>query len=725
MSVSILRGTNDKPASSSLLCSAITACAGLSGKLFIGYPIVRAPEGPRPIDALLVSPDQGIVVFDLVEGSDLGDYGSRQDAAANILEAQLKLHEKLVKRRTLRIEIHALSFAPDIPADQLTEDSADYPIADNNTLETALSHCCWNNQDRANVYEIALSAIENISTIRTSNRRAAARSNSRGAKLKYLEESIATMDREQGRAVVETVDGVQRIRGLAGSGKTIVLALKAAYLHIQHPQWRIAVTFHTRSLKEYFRRLISRFCLGYAGEEPDWTHMRILNSWGVPSAGHDDGLYLEFCRTHDIEYLDFDLAKQRFGSGGAAFEGACHRAFEQFRESGSSQPLYDAILIDEAQDLPDAFLQICYMLLDDTHRLVYAYDELQNLSGEAVSTPEKMFGEDPKGNPRVRLDTDGSDIILKTCYRNCRPVLVTAHALGFGIYRHQADGQNTGLIQMFDNAPLWQDIGYEVLAGELSDGSEVTLARSGDTSPKFLEEHSDIDDLVQFCCFESQTRQREWVANEIKKNLDDDELRYNDIVVINPDPLTTRTRVGPIRNRLLQLGIKSHVAGVDTSADEFHHKDGDSVTFTGIYRAKGNEAGMVYVINAQDCHGTGQNLASIRNRLFTAITRSKAWVRVVGVGPKMEAIKAEYNSVRDRDFKLSFTYPTSKQRKQLWLIHRDMTNRESDRIHKYKREQNNLDNLASDLQSGRVHKEDLNAQELLEKLEKLRHLLDS
>ena len=58
---------------------------------------------------------------------------------------------------------------------------------------------------------------------------------SQGAKLKQLENSIATLDNLQSKAVIETVDGVQRIRGLAGSGKTIVLALKAAYLHAQHP----------------------------------------------------------------------------------------------------------------------------------------------------------------------------------------------------------------------------------------------------------------------------------------------------------------------------------------------------------------------------------------------------------------------------------------------------------------------------------------------------------
>ena len=191
--------------------------------------------------------------------------------------------------------------------------------------------------------------------------------------------------------------------------------------------------------------------------------------------------------------------------------------------------------------------------------------------------------------------------------------------------------------------------------------------------------------------------------------MESDELQHDDIVVINPNPLTTRKAVGPIRARLLELGINSHVAGVDTSADEFHREDAESVTFTGIYRAKGNEAGMIYVINAQDCHGTGHNLASIRNRLFVAITRSKAWVRVVGVGPGMAAVEAEYHAVRDRDFRLQFTYPTDEQRGRLRLIHRDMTVRERNRIQKHKRD---LDSLISDLEAGRVHKDDLSAEQL-------------
>ena len=47
----------------------------------------------------------------------------------------------------------------------------------------------------------------------------------------------------------------------------------------------------------------------------------------------------------------------------------------------------------------------------------------------------------------------------------------------------------------------------------------------------------------------------------------------------------------------MQMGINSNLAGVTTIADIF--TEPGTVTFTGIFRAKGNEAAMVYVINAQ------------------------------------------------------------------------------------------------------------------------------
>lgn len=714
MTIEIVRGTSRRPAASKALADFISRQTSWSGLLFIGYPIISTSAGGYPIDALLVSPDKGIIVFDLIEG-DIGDYGLRQDDSYNKLEARLKTHSELMWRRDLLISIYTISFAPAI-ANPSTYAKDGYPLANASSLVQELTEFTWSNSDEE-VYKKALSAIQNISTIRKSRQpRKTKQKYSRGDKLRNLEGSISTLDPRQSRAVVETVDGVQRIRGLAGSGKTIVLALKAAYLHAYDPEWNIAVTFHTRSLKGHFERLINRFFFEQTGEDPDWEKLRIVSSWGAPGNRERDGIYYEFCRAHDIEYFDFKAARSRFE--GREFAGACEHALGQVR---GIEQLYDAILVDEAQDLSPAFLRLCYEFLKEPKRLVYAYDELQNLSGESLPSPEKIFGNNVDGLPKVRFDDANSnepqrDIILDKCYRNSRPVLVTAHALGFGIYREAHPLRQTRLIQMFDHPQLWEEIGYRLQEGELRDGSFVALHRPEETSPKFLETHSNPDDLIQFILFGSEEEQADWLTAAIEKNIREDELMHDDIIVINPDPITTRNKVGPIRDRLLKKGINCHTAGVDTVPDIFFRPDFASVTFTGIYRAKGNEAGMVYIINAQDCHSELRNLASLRNRLFTAITRSKAWIRVLGVGAKMEALIKEYEELKRQSFELRFTYPTREQREQLRIVHRDMTTQEYKRL---ENSQKNLEALIEDIESGNVHLEDLDGKTL----DKLRSII--
>ena len=385
---------------------------------------------------------------------------------------------------------------------------------------------------------------------------------------------------------------------------------------------------------------------------------------------------------------------------------ACEHALGQLRES---KYIYDVILVDEAQDFSSAFLKLCYELLNDPKRLVYAYDELQSLSGESLPSPEDIFGRNDDGSPIVPFnDTDNAqrkrDIILDRCYRNSRPVLVTAHALGFGIYRKTQKQNETGLVQMFDHPQLWTEVGYRLKDGDLRDGQAVVLERTDDTSPKFLENHSSIDDLIEFISFDSEEKQTEWLSEAIKENLKNDELRHDDIVVINPNPRTTREKVAPVRSRLLEVNIQSHLAGVDTNPDIFFQTNRKSVTFTGVFRAKGNEAGMVYIINAQDCHSSAWNLATIRNQLFTAITRSKAWIRVLGVGSAMDELKQEYGELRRRNFELQFTYPTPEQRDQLRIVHRDMTTEEHKRLQSH---QKSVDRLIADLESGAIRSEDL------------------
>jgi superfamily I DNA and RNA helicase len=697
-------GSTDKPVSTRRLAELLSARANLEGTLYIGYPIIGTPEGSFPIDALFVSPSKDLVLFSVVEGRAITNYAEQQDEAFNKMQAKLFQHQSLIRKRKLLVEISTITFAPAATQFGGTEDP-DHLLCDSENLIPTIEAI---NGQEAGVYPVLVSVIQAISTLRRGRKKRELRDqNSRGTKIKALEDSIANLDSQQSAAVVETYEGVQRIRGLAGCGKTIVLALKVAYLHARHPDWLIAVTFNTRSLKKQFETLITTFVLEQANTEPDWDKVRIMNAWGAPGGKDRTGIYYDFCLAHGVEYFDFRSAG-RFGSD-KEFEGACDFALQNVKQF---IPKYDAILVDEAQDFAPNFLLLCYEHLKEPKRLVYAYDELQNLGRRSLPPVEDIFGKKRDGSPRVAIRPHEAgepkqDIILDTCYRNSRPVLATAHALGFGIYRKE------GLVQIFENKNLWLDIGYKVSSGALEDGQPVTLVRTSKSSPEFLEKHSPVDDLIQLKVFETPEAQTAWLADEIEKNLTVDELIPDDIVVINPDPIRTKDAVAAPRRALMEKGINSNLAGVTTVPDVF--TEPGTVTFTGIFRAKGNEAAMVYVINAQDCFGSPlpREVARIRNRLFTAITRSKAWVRVLGVGEAMSDLIVEFERARAKDFALSFPYPTEEARKTMTTVNRDMSKAEQERI---ARRSNSLLEILRSLDSGETLIEDY-PEEVVERLQ--------
>ena len=697
--LNVVRGTTNKPIATDSLIAKL-ADQDLEGNLLIGYPVMATPDGPYTIDALLISPRIGLVCFDLVEGTDPGHFQRRQDNAFNRLSAKLLSHKELVKGRTLLIKINTISYAPAI-VDPPTINY--YPILNEDSLRQTIPKLSWPEATK-DIYQQALSVIHNMTAIRRANStRHVNNPKSRGSKLRAIEKSISTLDLLQSQAVIETADGVQRIRGLAGSGKTIVLALKAAYLHIQHPDWKMAVTFNTRSLKGHFTKLINNFLIRQTGEEPNWTNLQIVNSWGAPGAPNRDGIYHQFCRVHEIDYLNYSSARSRYGQDNT-FSEVVTNALGSVTEP---KQLYDTILVDEAQDLPPAFLRLCYEILTKDKRLVYAYDELQNLTNEGLPSPEEIFGM-KDGKPRVTLEADvkGSkgkrDIILEKCYRNSRPVLTSAHGLGFGIYRDPPDGSRTGIVQMFARPTMWTDIGYSPQEGQLALGQSVVLSRTSDTSPGFLENHSEVDDLIIFEKFDNEQSQAEWVAAMIEKDLNLSELRHSDIIVISTDPLTARAKLGRVRKALLDNKISSHLAGVDTSGDTFFQDA--SITCTGIHRAKGNEAAMVYIINGDECYTSSANLPQVRNRLFAAITRSKAWVRVTGVGPRMQQLIEEYKRIRDKDFLLEFRYPSQSELDKIKTIHRDMSDSEQSKVELHRQ---SISDLVLDLKKGRIFLEDI------------------
>jgi superfamily I DNA and RNA helicase len=96
----------------------------------------------------------------------------------------------------------------------------------------------------------ARSILEGAKALVRANRRAISNPNQQclAVALSQLEEEIASFDARQRHVALTALGGPQRIRGLAGSGKTVILAMKAALAHLDDPKARILVTYYTSAI---------------------------------------------------------------------------------------------------------------------------------------------------------------------------------------------------------------------------------------------------------------------------------------------------------------------------------------------------------------------------------------------------------------------------------------------------------------------------------------------
>ena len=470
----------------------------------------------------------------------------------------------------------------------------------------------------------------------------------RSAIINEINDYIETYDDNQFSAITSDVKGIQRIRGMAGSGKTIVLARKAAQLHLDYPDWNIVVTYSTRSQKNQLEKLIRDYYDRLSdGESINEDKIRVMHAWGSATA---NGLYYEICLHNELQPLNYGQAKNLFHSSKDIYEKLCERILESAK---SLKKEYDCILVDEAQDFKKSFFKLCLKVVKED-RLVYAYDELQNLGGESMDTPNKLFGK------KISHDTP-----LRVCYRNQRKVIVTAHALGMGIYTGSLP------IQMPSTLDVWDSIGYNC-EGELAYGKNATLYRSNDTSPTILK----IDeDPIMFSRFENFNDSIEYLVSCIYKDIQADKLLPKDIMIIDLDTLNAESNSMLLRS--VDDHISYHYAGKSNPEDFFRD---DSIVYSSIFRAKGNEAYVVYILNAQKVISAIDNV-TLRNALFTAMTRSKGWVEVIGCGDAMDLLIHEYNTVKENQYKLIFSpYPTKEELKKIKTYSNDITKTESDAL---------------------------------------------
>ncbi|MBD1824393.1 ATP-binding domain-containing protein [Cyanobacteria bacterium FACHB-DQ100] len=469
----------------------------------------------------------------------------------------------------------------------------------------------------------------------------------RSSVVSTLREKLYDLDLQQEHIGKEIPPGPQRIRGIAGSGKTVLLCQKAAHMHLKHPDWNIALVFFTRSLYSQIIEQVDKWLRHFSGGDVQYdsntSKLRVLHAWGAKDQA---GLYGEICKAHNVKRLtplNSDRKKPN-----EALADVCRTLLETVE----IKPIFDAILIDEGQDLvvdddlkiegKQPFYWMAYQTLHpvdpaqpEQRRLIWAYDEAQSLDNLKIPQAKELLGE-KLTNLVTGAHAGGikKSEIMHRCYRTPGSILTSAHAIGMGLLR--PDGMLSGLTTQKD----WNAIGYKV-TGKFIPGQQVTIHRPPENSPNLIP-YLWGGPVLEFQTYHSRQEELSALAANIHSNLKNEGLQpsRNILVVVLGSTFEAMELENHVAGFLMKQGLNIFIPSALTAnvlKPRYPNIDPNkfwcegAVTVSRIHRAKGNEADVVYVVGFDQVAKDESNI-TLRNQVFTALTRSRGWATLSGSG---------------------------------------------------------------------------------------------
>ncbi|MGW8114020.1 DEAD/DEAH box helicase [Caproicibacterium sp. NSD3] len=259
--------------------------------------------------------------------------------------------------------------------------------------------------------------------------------------LDQVKKKIILFDGDQSRFIYSQPTMQKRItiQGLAGTGKTELLLHKLKDLYTKDKSSKIVFTCFNKILAQSMRKRVPEFFNFMRVEEQiKWEErLWVMSSWG--SMGNpNSGIYSYICSKYNLEFHSYSNAWQ--------FDTVCQNAIGNLKLMGDFEPCFDYILIDESQDFPQSFFELCELV---TRQIVYiAGDIFQDIYDRTI-------------DQSVR-----SDYLLNKCYRTDPRTLMFAHAVGMGLYE-------TPVIRWLDDDE-WISCGYRIKRTD----STFTLSRA-------------------------------------------------------------------------------------------------------------------------------------------------------------------------------------------------------------------------------------------------------
>ncbi|MBB6324462.1 superfamily I DNA and RNA helicase [Algoriphagus iocasae] len=474
------------------------------------------------------------------------------------------------------------------------------------------------------------------------------------------------LDSTQRQIALQIPNGPQRIRGLAGTGKTIILCMKAALAHKFFANMKILFVFNTQSMYNQVESLITKYYFNEVKKMPNWQNLDVLHAWG---GSNKPGLYYNTANSVGIRPLNFMNVRSAKDPLDAIFTDLLEKAKNKI------EPIYDIVLIDEAQDFPSSFFETIFYLTkvtkENNKRIVWAYDEFQSLTDIKIKEPEELFGISEKRIPNIKnSDLEGEykgkikkDFVLPNSYRNPRINLMVAHGIALGLYTSKSKMPMEYKLE-------WEARGYTVNSPQkkkFTEGDIVIVEResrySKNNLEKLLEERNTDNKLIQVKNFDKHSKQLDSVVSLVSTLIKEQKVEPEEILIIDLDTKNSKDEFQYLRQKLDIKNIKCITPGYIESNDAF--KEAGFVTLSTPFRAKGNETNVVIIVNSQKV--INDLTLRMRNAIFVSITRSRGWCYIYSAGEYGVGLSKEIAEIQTNYPKFKFTFPSEDE------IHRRYT----------------------------------------------------
>lgn len=451
-------------------------------------------------------------------------------------------------------------------------------------------------------------ALGNSDIIKSRNRRAAeAGPTTLGKLVNDLELKDKRLSKEQFELINSEFDGrPQLIRGVAGSGKSIVLVQNLVNLidrQVNRAQLllggntepkRYAVVCYNRSLVPFLRRHFEDAYRALTYRDPpacvDIYHMNGLQY----SLTSKEGGPLRYLRWKDVD-ANKDTA--------ADFASNYSEQLDILSRSDKStydRALYDAIYVDEGQDLFEIeYLFLMRLLRVDAttgeKNIVVFYDDAQNVYGRPRPVWSKL-GIQIRG---------GRTHVMRTCFRNSKPIIDFAFNLLLGVRAETRAATRT-----------FADVAYlqeNDLVRELPDRWQVN----------FADRTEGLTPTVHL--FSTRDAETTWLAETIAQLIQVQNVLAEDILVIFTHYefeglITKLRRICPLIEGFLKP------FGKHPDKDAYIFKP-SHITLATLKAAKGYDAPVVFLVGAD----LFQTDVTGRASFYVAASRCKSRLYVTGM----------------------------------------------------------------------------------------------